>query len=123
MTPELEYTPPWIRPVTFAIWDFIARVIGLVLLAAGALKGYDFATGSHAPTLVASGWQILGLAGFEFLLGLWLLCGWHRRFTRPLALVTLTFFFGVAANQALAGRTDMWLFRQRSATAVGRCGL
>jgi len=65
----------------------VFRALGLVLLLAAALKGYQLATAPLPATgLITSRWLLLGLTEFEIAFGLWLWAGLYPRQTRWAAL-------------------------------------
>jgi hypothetical protein len=78
------------------LYPVVSRVLALVLIVAGAFKGADWLkSGADAHKQ----WWLALAAGFEFLLGIWLMLGVYPRWAR---LVTLACFV-VLLNVALWG--------------------
>ena len=67
----------WSRPIAF---DVLRIVLGLVLLTAAVLKGWQLAAEPTAETgLLTSRWFLLVGVETEWLLSLWLLSGLYKR--------------------------------------------
>ncbi len=84
------------RPIGLA--RFVMVALGLLLIAAAALKGYQ-ALSSTAPDHNL----ILVAALAEWVLGLWLISGLRRRLAQLTALIIVAVFAGVTLHQALSG--------------------
>ena len=94
----------WIRLGRWTPYDVVRVVLGLLLLVAAGLKGYQLATEPLvAAGVLNSGWFLIGTVEFEFFLGLWL-CEVHpsgrddRRFTlmvKPLETVPAGAFMSI----------------------------
>jgi len=86
-------------------------IFGLVLLAAGGLKGYELATEPTAEKyLWTSRWFLIGLVYYQLALGLWLLGGYRPALVRIAALVTFGAFSVFALVLALSGETSCGCF-------------
>jgi hypothetical protein len=90
--------------VFFSPFDGVRIILGVILLAAALLKGYELAAGSVVGTslLTSPGFRLLVVA-WELLLGLWLFAAVFPRLLRWTALVWFTLLLGVALSQAAAG--------------------
>src|SRR5579875_495582 len=90
---------------------FVPRLVGLLLLIASILKGYDLATVPTAETsLWTSCWFLIAVVEAEFTLGFWLISGLLSSFARWTALGVLVVFFFVSVSKALAGETNCGCF-------------
>lgn len=78
----------------------LLRFLGLVLVAAACLKTAEFVNGTAETRL------LIGIIGFEFGLGLWMIAGVAAGQARVVALVCFATFFGVASVQAFDGRAS-----------------
>jgi hypothetical protein len=85
----------------------VPALLGLLLLAAAALKAHQLASGpSVDSSWTGSPWLRLGLIELELGLGLCLLCGLYPRQSRLAALISFTAFAAVSFQQALAGKAS-----------------
>lgn len=86
-------------------------LLGLMLLVASALKGYELATSSVAETgFLTSRWFLIGQVEWELGLGLWLLSGFYPRAARMVALTCFIAFLGESLHQGLSGQTSCGCF-------------
>jgi hypothetical protein len=93
------------------IYRALPGLLGLVLLAAAALKTHEMATALNTDSdLLTSRWSVMGLIELELALGLCLLLQLYPRQTRIAALVTFTAFAAVSLQQALAGKASCSCF-------------
>ena len=77
-------------------YDVVRIVLGLVLLTAAALKGYQLATELVVESgLLTSRWFLIGVVEFELFFGLWLLAKVYPRSTSTVALRCFSHFTGV----------------------------
>ena len=96
-------------------YDYARILLGVVLVAAGLLKGYDLSSRSVA-------WHgfffprglLIGLVEAELVFGLWLLTGLYPKPTRWIATSCFTVFSAVTLMQALGGETTCGCFGQVS---------
>jgi hypothetical protein len=85
----------------------LAILLGLVLLTATVLKGYQIVTETvPGRGAFSSQWFLLGVVGFELGLGLWLLAGLHPASTRWVTLACFGCYLGVALNQVWSGEVS-----------------
>jgi hypothetical protein len=92
-------------------YRLVRCVLGLVLLAAAALKAHQLATGPVAETdLLHSRWFLMIEVEFELLFGLWLLAGPYPRLTWIAALLLFTAFIGVSLYQIVSGEASCGCF-------------
>jgi hypothetical protein len=90
---------------------YIALFLGLLLLATGALKTHAaFADKPVETYLHISGWSLLAIAEFEFVLGGWLITGVFPRLARRCALMTFFCFLAVSLLTALNGERSCSCF-------------
>jgi Methylamine utilisation protein MauE len=91
---------------------FIPVLLGLLLLTAGGLKGYQLASTGLMPEdkLLGGRGTILGLIAFELALGLWLLSGFANRAARLVSLTSFSVFLGVSLARGLAGEVSCGCF-------------
>jgi hypothetical protein len=98
----------WSRPAGF---DVLRIVLGLVLLTAAVLKGWQLAT---EPTLekglLTSRWFLIVAVEVEWLLALWLLSGLYKRQAWWATLGCFALFAGIALYKALSGETSCGCF-------------
>jgi hypothetical protein len=91
--------------------NFVLRSLGLVLLIAAALKGYELAIKPTADTsLLRYRWLAAALVEFELFLGLWLLSGVYQGHARVVALVAFAVFLCANLYQALSGEESCGCF-------------
>ena len=108
--------PPYLqlRPLLRTLRGFnrgVPALLGLVLLAAAALKARQFATSLNAGSgLFTSRWSLIGLIELELALGLCLLVGLYPRQIRLTALICFTTFAAVSLQQAIAGKASCSCF-------------
>ncbi len=89
------------------IRGIVPAVLGLVLLAAAALKAYQLATAPVVENgLFTSRWFLIGLIEFELALGLVLALGLYPRAAGRVALACFAGFGAVSLHQALAGKAS-----------------
>lgn len=106
----------WLRSGYRVPYDAVRVALGLLLLVAAALKGYQLATepvlaphldgpwwATGLTTLLASRWLLLGAVEFELFFGLWLLAGLYPRQTRAVAIGCFVLFAAVSLFKALSG--------------------
>jgi hypothetical protein len=83
-------------------------LLGLVLLAAGVLKGYAVATADLLPLREVHPWSTdwfsMGLVEMELALGLWLVSGLYARPARWAGVAIFALFFEVSLYQTLMGQ-------------------
>ena len=92
-------------------YDVVRVALGLVLLAAAALKAHQLATGPVAETnLLDSRWFLMIEVEFELLFGLWLLFGAYPRLTWAAALLLFTTFVAVSLFQIVSGEASCGCF-------------
>jgi len=100
-----------IRPPAFHAYDIVRSLLGLLLLAAAALKGYELAT---TPLLgrsfLDSRWVVLAAVPFEFALGCFLLTGQSRRLVWAVASFSFALFSAVTAYKAWSGQASCGCF-------------
>ena len=66
-----------------ASWQVLHILLGLVLLVAVALKGYEIATEELLEySLLTSRWFLISVVEWEIFFALWLLGGFHRFYPR-----------------------------------------
>lgn len=90
-----------------SLYTAVCVALGLLLLAAGLLKGYQLATEPIRP------WVLLGtllVVAFEMQLGCWLLLGPRSRWTWRVAFGCFCVFTSVTAYKALAGMDSCGCF-------------
>lgn len=100
------------RPRAAWLWNGARCVLGVTLLAAAALKGYELATSP-----VASGdglWNsrplLIAAVEYELVLGVWLLAGWRPVWAHRVALATFALFAAVALYKAHSGDASCGCF-------------
>lgn len=113
----------WLRSGYRVPYDAVRIALGLLLLVAAALKGYQLATepvlaphvdgpwwATGLTALLASRWLLLGAVEFELFFGLWLLAGLYPRQTRALAIGCFALFAAVSLFKALSGAASCGCF-------------
>jgi hypothetical protein len=89
----------------------IPMVLGLVLVTAALLKGYELATGPVLPTRwFSSRWFLIGVVEFEFFLGLWLLLGFLARLAQRVTIACFIVFACFSSYLALSGAASCSCF-------------
>ena len=89
----------------------VRLVLGLLLLIAASLKGYELATEPVAGQgLLGSRWFLIGLVEVEILLGLWLLSGAAARAAWWAALVLFGAFAVFTLQRAISGAESCGCF-------------
>lgn len=92
----------------FASWTVLSVVLGLLLLAAAALKGHEIATAELLEdSLLSSRWFLMLVVEWEIFSALWLLGGLYRSYPWTTHCVALLYFFVlfvVAMDSVLKGR-------------------
>jgi hypothetical protein len=91
-----------------ASWPVLSGMLGMVLLAALALKGHEIAT-EELPeySLLTSRWFLVLVVEWEIFFALWLLGGFYQSYPRLTCWVALLYFFTlfvVAMDSVLKGR-------------------
>ncbi len=96
---------------TVAGYDVVRIGLGVLLLTAAALKGYQLATEPVLETsLLTSRWFLIGVVEFELFFGLWLLAGLYAKWTWRATLLCFGGFACVAFYKALAGEASCGCF-------------
>ena len=92
-------------------YDVVRIILGLVLLTAAALKGYQLAT---EPTLekglLTSRWFLILEVEFEIAFGLLLLSGLYRRLTWVVAIACFSIFSLVTFDKGISGEATCGCF-------------
>jgi hypothetical protein len=89
----------------------VPTLLGLVLLAAAALKMHQLVSGTvNEDSYLNSPWFLISLVELELGLGIWLLLGFRPRQARFLALACFGSFAAVSLQQTLAGRSSCSCF-------------
>lgn len=100
----------WRRPAAF---DVLRIVLGLILLTAAILKGWQLAT---EPTLekglLTSRWFLILGVEVEWLLAVWLLSGMYKRAAWWVTLGSFVLFACIALHKALSGEVTCGCFGQ-----------
>jgi hypothetical protein len=92
-------------------YDVLRVALGLLLLVAAALKGYQLGTGPVAESgLLTSRWFLIVVVEFELLLGLWLLAGGSPKCTWRLSVFCFLTFACVSLYEAICGRSNCGCF-------------
>jgi hypothetical protein len=92
-------------------WRPVATIVGVLLLAAAALKTYGAFRGLVSPLgAFASPWLQFALVQAECLLGVWLLSGWYPRGAWAATTLTFAGFAGVSAYQGWIGQASCGCF-------------
>ena len=98
----------WLHAITF---DEIRVVLGLLLLTAAALKGWQLATEPTAEKgLLTSRWSLIVGVEAEFLLALWLLSGLYRQAAWRAALGCFGIFTCITLYKAMSGEGSCGCF-------------
>jgi hypothetical protein len=101
---------PWLQ-ILRGFTKGIPALLGLVLLAAAALKAHQLATDPPLESgLLTSRWTLIGLVELELGLGLCLLLGIYPPQIRIAALVTFAAFALMSLQQAIAGKASCSCF-------------
>ncbi|MEX2121711.1 MAG: MauE/DoxX family redox-associated membrane protein [Pirellulales bacterium] len=97
--------PTTLSAVPIRVHHLVRVVLGVILLAAAGLKGYHLPTVASAEAHVVSfRWLAIGgLAGFECILGIWLLSGLRPRAAWGVSLATFGGFGAYSLIVALRG--------------------
>lgn len=90
--------------------DLIRIGAGLLLVAAGALKGYVATSPLAGSSLLFSRWFLIGAVECEIVLGLWLVCGLAPRVAWRAALAAFAAFAGVSLYRGLTGAESCGCF-------------
>jgi len=102
-----------VRVDGFAGYDVVRVLLGLLLLTAAGLKGYQLATEPVAGTgLLDSRWFLIGVVEFELLFGLSLLAGVFPKQGWCVALACFACFASVSLAKALSGESSCGGFGQ-----------
>jgi hypothetical protein len=83
--------------------SWIRVPIGLTLIAAAGLKGWELFGGSPSAGQGLPRWVQITAAEFEAILGVWLLSKWRAVWSQRVALGAFLVFFSVAATKAVRG--------------------
>jgi len=86
----------------------IQAVLGLLLIAAGALKLYAFAVADQEDDLAAL--FLAALYELEVFAGLWLLSGTHPEQARPWAIAIFTAFWAASLYEVVTGKCSCGCF-------------
>jgi hypothetical protein len=101
----------WIHRDRWTVHDAVRVVLGVLLLVAAGLKGYQLAT---EPVLgdgiLNSPWLLIGVVEFEIFFGLWLIAGLYPKWTWVAACGCFTLFAGVSLFKALSGAASCGCF-------------
>ena len=96
-------------------YDVLRIALGLLLLGATALKGYQLATEPVVGTgLLNSRWFLMATVEFELFFGLWLLAGVFPRSTQVVAIGCFALFGFVSLWKALGGEATCGCFGNMS---------
>jgi hypothetical protein len=94
-------------------YDPIQRALGLTLMVAAVLKGYQLAT---EPTpevgVLTSRWFLIAVVEFEWAFGLWMISGLSPTVTRYGAIVCFATFACIALFKGLSGEQSCGCFGQ-----------
>jgi methylamine utilization protein MauE len=102
----------------------VTILVGLVLLVAAVLKGYELATEPVPETsLFTARWFLTGLVEFELMLGLWLVSGLHARASRSAALLSFTAFGIITLYKGVSGEASCGCFGKVEASPWHVLGL
>jgi Protein of unknown function (DUF1573) len=92
-------------------WRLVAALVGVLLLAAAALKTYGAFRGLVSPLgAFASPWVQFALVQAECLLGVWLLSGWYPRGAWAATMLTFAGFAAISAYQGRIGQASCGCF-------------
>lgn len=100
-----------LSPPVLSGYDVTRILLGVVLLAAAVLKAQELEAGPRAlggdrPVR----WLLVGIVGFEFIYGLWLLMGLHPKSTWRLTLGVFATLAFVALYKAVSGESSCGCF-------------
>ena len=88
-------------------WTVVRVVLGLVLLTASALKGYDLATSPTSnASILETRWFLIFLVECEFLLALWLIAGAQARWAWRLAVACFSCLAAASLYFWVTGHTS-----------------
>ena len=94
-------------------YDVVRVLLGIVLLTAAGLKGYQLAAEPVVgERLLDSRWFLIGVVEFELFFGLWLLVGIYPKVTWLAALLCFAGFAGISLVKALSGAASCGCFGQ-----------
>ena len=92
-------------------YDVVRSLLGLILLTAAALKGYQLATEPVANNgILTSRWFLIAQVEFELMFGLLLLSGLYKRLMWMVALVCFAGFSLVTLYKGLTGAASCGCF-------------
>jgi len=92
-------------------YDLVRVILGMILLTAAGLKGYQLATEPVPDTgILDSRWFLIAVVEFELLFGLWLLANLRPRWTRRAAVLCFGLFAAVSLYKALSGTASCGCF-------------
>ena len=108
----LSRQPSWrIAPITpKGRWPLLRTLIGVLLLAAAALKGHQLATSPLPPTAVLDRPSSVVLIELELLLALWLLCGGWARAAWTICVALFGVFAAYSLWRLIAGADSCGCF-------------
>jgi len=111
--PDLQ-TQPYLKqqpPPGISRWTVTRTLVGLLLLFAACMKGYELATGpvTNKDLLTTRWFLVLGVE-FELALGLALLAGVLPKVTWSVALLCFSGFTVITAHKVWLGETDCGCF-------------
>ncbi len=100
-----------IRIPRIAGYDVVRVLLGLVLLTAAGLKGYQLATEPTLDkTLFTSRWLLIAQVEFELFMGIFLLSGLYKRLVWLVMLVCFVAFSCVTLYKGLSGEASCGCF-------------
>jgi hypothetical protein len=100
-----------IRTSYFTGFNSVRIALGLVLLIAAGLKGYEFATEPAVRVgLFESRWFLIGLIELEFSFGVWLLLGIYPRIALRIAILLFAMFTVISLFQVVLGKSSCGCF-------------
>jgi len=95
------------------VYIIIRIALGLLLLSAAGLKGYQLATSPTPDThLLNTRWFLILTVEYELMLGLWLLSGWRKRDAWLITLISFAVFACVTLYKAISGEASCGCFGQ-----------
>lgn len=98
------------QTTTLSLYAIVSRILGLVLIAAGALKGQELLQGFAGTDSRLDHAATIGIVLFELLFGLWLVLGLWPRVSWWLAAGCFVAFLKVALDRAVEGKSSCGCF-------------
>ena len=96
-------------------YDFVRILLAILLVAAGALKGYDLiAEPTAGEGLLGARWFVVAWTEFEIAFGVWLLVGYYPRGSRNAAVVCFSLFAAVSLYRGMSGAASCGCFGKAS---------